>query len=70
MGRKAIPLRNGKKECRGKSGCGEWKELKYFQKINYGNYYVPHCRDCERKRQTKIREEKKNGRLQLKNISS
>lgn len=57
MGRRAIPLLNGKKQCRGKNGCGEWKDLNMFLK-NF-DYYMSHCRDCEKKRQAKIREERK-----------
>jgi len=60
MGRCAIPLVRGKKECRGKNGCGEWKLPVMFQKQN--GYLIPHCRSCEKKRQLAIRKGRKRGK--------
>lgn len=52
-GRRPIPLVNGLKECRGKSGCGAFKPVSEFHPIN-STRYTTHCKDCEKKRQQKI----------------
>ena len=53
-GRRTIPLVEGKKECRGKSGCGEYKYPHEFT-IDKRGYYFSHCRSCENKRQQQYR---------------
>lgn len=58
MGRKSIPLRDGLKQCRGRYGCGDWKELGLFGK-QLDIYPVSHCKQCERRRQEVIRAERR-----------
>lgn len=48
-GRFKLPLVDGKKECRGKHGCGEWKPVTDFY-ISKDGYLLSQCKKCETKR--------------------
>lgn len=54
MGRKSLPIIEGKKLCRGKHGCNQLLPLGMFDK-QQDIYYFSHCKDCEKKRQRHYR---------------